>query len=89
MKKANENLERAQGFDTKSEKCVFGPGDKVLPLLPVVSFPFQPWFSGPYSVIQQVSDQDYTILTPDRKRKSKLCYINFLMSLYACHRFCR
>lgn len=40
--------------------------------------PFQAKFSAPYSVLQQVSDVNYLISTPDRRRSTQLCHINML-----------
>lgn len=82
-KLASENLKKAQRkmkrwFDQKSERRVFHPGDKVLALLPIQGSPFQAKFYGPYFVLRQVSEQDYMVSTPDRKRPTQLCHVNLL-----------
>ena len=65
-------------YDHRAEVHVFSPGDQVLALLPVIGSPFQAKFSGPYSVLRQVSDVNYLISTPDRRRVSQLCHVNML-----------
>ncbi|XP_039460221.1 uncharacterized protein LOC120435199 [Oreochromis aureus] len=35
-------------------------------------------FSGPYVVERKLSETDYVVLTPDRKKKSRVCHINML-----------
>ncbi|CAM4678617.1 unnamed protein product [Leuciscus chuanchicus] len=80
---AAKHLETAQGkmkarFDQKSVKRSFHPGDSVLALLPTPGSVFQAKFNGPYIVKKKVSDTNYIINTPDRRRKSRLCHINML-----------
>ena len=57
---------------------MFGLGDKMLTLLPVTSSPFHAKFAGPYTVIRKVSDMNYMIATPDRRKSSQLCHVNLL-----------
>lgn len=70
-------------YDRKTENRTFSPGDPVLALLPLVASPFQATFAGPYSVVRQVSDQNYVISTPDRKRSTQLCHINLLKPYFS------
>ncbi len=56
----------------------FQPGDKVLVLLPMPGSALSAWFSGPYMVESKLSDTDYVIPIPDRKRKKRLCHIKML-----------
>lgn len=68
------------------KKCVvhsFQPGDSVLVLLPVSSSPMHAWFSGPYKIEKKLSDTNYTVLTPDQRRKSRVCHINMLKAYFA------
>lgn len=65
-------------FDRKTVARVFHPGDEVLVLLPVPGPSLQAKFSGPYVVESKLSDTDYVIKTPDRKKKSRVCHINML-----------
>lgn len=65
-------------FDQHAERRVFAEGDCVLALLPLVTSPFQARFSGPYEVLKQLSDLNYLISTPDRRKKTQLCHVNLL-----------
>ena len=73
---AQSNMKRL--YDRKVENRVFLPGDQVLALLPIVTSPFQAKFSGPYSVVKKLSDQNYLIATPDRRSSTQLCHVNLL-----------
>lgn len=64
-------------YDKKTERQLFSPGDQVLALLPVWS-PFQAKFSGPYTVLERLSELNYLIATPDRRRERRLCHVNLL-----------
>ncbi|XP_073672376.1 uncharacterized protein [Paramisgurnus dabryanus] len=87
-KMATENLTDAQrrmkqNYDRKAEARVFGPGDQVLALLPIPGSPFSAKYSGPYSVVRQVSETNYVIATPDRRKATQLCHINLLKPYYS------
>ncbi|KAK0145216.1 Retrovirus-related Pol polyprotein from transposon 412 [Merluccius polli] len=84
---AKRNLVKSQRkmkklFDRRTDKRGFAPGDQVLMLLPVVSSPFHAKFAGPYEILRKVSDQNYVISTPDRRRKTQLCHVNLLTSYH-------
>ena len=70
-------------FDRKAVRRQFQPGDKVLVLLPMPGSSLTARFSGPYLVKSQVSDTDYVIHTPERRRKTRLCHINMLKSYHS------
>lgn len=59
-------------YDRRGELREFSVGDQVLALCPLVSSPFQAKYSGPYTVVERVSDQNYLIATPG-------CRLNFTM----------
>lgn len=87
-KMATENLTEAQrkmkrNYDRKAEARVFSPGDQVVALLPIPGSPFGAKYSGPYSVVRQVSETNYVVATPDRRRATQLCHINLLKPYYA------
>ncbi len=67
-----------QLFDHRAEVRVFQPGDQVLAFVPVVGSPFQVKFVGPYTVLRQVSDLNYLIETPERRKKTCVCHVNLL-----------
>lgn len=80
---ARENLSSTQKkmkrhFDVKSVFRSFQPGDQVLVLLPVPGSCLSSSFSGPYVVDRKLSDTDYVIKTPDRRRPFRVCHINMI-----------
>ena len=80
---AKEALQHSQGnmksqFDLKAVKRSFEPGDQVLVLLPVPSSSLSARFMGPYAIEQKLSETDYVVRTPERRRQSRVCHINML-----------
>ncbi len=55
---------------------------KVLVLLPIVGSALSARFSGPYEVLRKLSNTDYVICTPDRKRKFCVCHVNMLKAFH-------
>lgn len=45
----------------RAENHTFLPGEKVLVLSPILTSPFQAKFTGPYSVLEELSDENYLI----------------------------
>ena len=77
------NLSQAQDtmktwYDKKARTRSFDPGDKVLVFLPITGQPLSAKFSGPYEVEKKISNVNYLIKIPDRKREKRLCHINML-----------
>ncbi len=56
-------------------------GDQVLVLLPLPGSTLQAKFACPYGIEEKLSDTDYVVKTPDRKRKMRVCHIN-MFKLY-------
>lgn len=84
---AKEKLQRSQKkmkniYDRRTEVHEFSPGDQVLALTPIVGSPFQAKFNGPYTVKKKVSELNYLIATPGRKKSTQLCHINLLKPYY-------
>ena len=82
-KLAQENLKRSQckmktWYDKKARDRSFRVGEKVLVLLPIPQHPLQARYCGPYVVTKKVSDLDYVIDTPDRRKARRLCHVNML-----------
>lgn len=80
---AKENLEVCQKrmkerYDQKAVVREFQPGDQVMLLFPLLRSALEPRYSGPYRVEKRVSDVNYVIATPDKRKKSRLCHINML-----------
>ena len=76
-KRVSENLSGAQKkmkkrYDHKTVIRAFSPGDQVLALLPI-----------PYTVIRQISDVNFIVSTPERRRKTQLCHVNLLKPYFS------
>ncbi len=85
---AKEKLSSAQKkmkrlYDRKTEQREFSPGDQVLALLPMANSPFQAKFTGPFTVVRRVSNQNYLLSTPKRRKVTQLCHLNLLKPYYA------
>ena len=65
-------------FDKTAVERQFQTGEQVLVLLPVPGSALTAHFSGPFMVKSKVSDTNYVICTPERRRKTRLCHINML-----------
>ena len=80
---ARSNLKSAQTkmklhYDENAQDRNFEPGDKVLALLPIPGKPLQARYYGPYTVDKKLSDVNYTVNTPERRKQKQLCRINML-----------
>ena len=80
---AKSNLSTAQikmktWYDRKSRTRSFNAGDKVLILLPMSGNCLKAKFHGPYEIQRQINDLNYSVKTPDRMRKTRLCHINMI-----------
>ena len=85
---AKEKLASAQNkmkriHDQRAEGRNFSVDDQVLALLPSVKSPFQAKFMGPYTVVKQLSEQNYLISMPKRRKKTQLCHVNLLKPYHA------
>ncbi len=67
-------------YDRKCVARSFQPGESILLLLAVPGSALKPKFSGPYTVMKKLSDTNYLIRTPDRRRKSRLVHVNMIKS---------
>lgn len=65
-------------FDKDAQLRSFGPGDKVLVLLPIPGSALRARYSGPYEIKEKLNDRDYIVYTPDRRRRCRLCHVNML-----------
>ncbi len=84
---AQESLSSSQSrmkkqYDKQPKDRTFLPGDQVLVLLPIPGSSLSASFSGPYVVERKVSDTNYVIKTPDRRRTSRLCHVNMLKAYH-------
>ena len=83
LNSAHEKLRSSQAkmktwYDKRSRERKFVVGDKVLVLLPIFGQPLKSKFCGPYDVIKKLSDVNYVISTPDRRKNSRVCHVNML-----------
>ena len=80
---ARTNLKSAQKkmkrwYDENAKERKFMPGDRVLALLPFPGKPLQARYCGPYTVDKQISDVNYIVNTPGRRKQKQLCHVNML-----------
>ena len=80
---ARENLKVSQEkmktwYDKNAKERNFNPGDKVLVLLPIPGQPLQARYFGPYAIEKKVSETDYIVQTPGRRKQKRLCHLNML-----------
>ena len=80
---AKRNLQESQSkmkvwYDRKAKSRCFEPGDRVLVLFPVVGNPLQAKYSGPYKVVKKISDTNYLVKNPNRRKETQVCHINML-----------
>ena len=83
MELVQENIHQAQRqqkmwYDRSARERTFNPGEQVLVLLPTTTSKLTAQWQGPYQVLQQVGPVDYSIATPDRRKKKTLFHINML-----------
>ena len=76
---AKRNLQESQ---SKMKSRCFEPGDRVLLLFPVASNPLQAKYSGPYKVVKKISDTNYLVKTPGRRKETQVCHINMLKAYH-------
>ena len=81
------NLQESQSkmkvwYERKAKSRCFEPGDRVLVLFPVVGNPLQAKYSGPYKVVKKVSDTNYLVITPGRRKETQVCHINMLKAYH-------
>ena len=84
---AKRNLQESQSkmkvwYDRKAKSRCFEPGDRVLVLFPVIGNPLQAKYSGPYKVVKKISDTNYLVKTPDRRKETQVCHINMLKAYH-------
>ena len=80
---ARTNLKSAQRkmkrwYDENAKERKFMPEDRVLALLPIPGKPLQARYYGPYTVDKQISDVNYIVNTPGRRKQKQLCHVNML-----------
>lgn len=84
---ASQHLKAAQQtmkyhYDLKVEPRKFRPGEKVLVLLPERKDVFSAKFAGPYRIEKKLSDVNYVVATPDRRKKRRVCHVNMIKAYH-------
>ena len=84
---AKRNLQESQSkmkvwYDRKAKSRCFERGDRVLVLFPVIGNPLQAKYSGPYKVVKKISDTNYLVKTPGRRKETQVCHINMLKAYH-------
>lgn len=74
----NALCEMKNRYDIKAVARSFQPGDNLLVLLPVQGSALSARFTSPYEVVKKLSETDYVIRTPERRRKMRVCHVNML-----------
>lgn len=62
-------------YDKLMEDMTFLPGDQVLVLSTLITSPFQAKFTGPYTVLEKLTDQNYLISVPDKRKKQQVLHV--------------
>ncbi|KAK4314182.1 hypothetical protein Pmani_014515 [Petrolisthes manimaculis] len=81
------NLNKAQTgmkvwYDRKARVRIFKPGDEILLLLPVQGQPLAGRFQGPYRIVKKLSDVNYVVETPDKRKSRRICHVNMIKLYY-------
>ena len=66
----------------KDKITSFEPGERVLVLFPFVGNPLQAKYSGPYKVVRKISDTNYLVRTPGRRKETQVCHINMFKAYH-------
>ena len=65
-------------YDSDAIESSFNPGKKVLALLPVPGNPLNSRSFGPYVIQKKLSNLNYAVVTPERRKQTELCPVNML-----------
>ncbi|XP_076062488.1 uncharacterized protein LOC143037816 [Oratosquilla oratoria] len=80
---AKTNLAHAQSvmktnFDSKALVREFKEGDLVLAYIPISGSPLGAKYHGPYKISKKLSDSNYIISTPDRRKATQHIHVNLI-----------
>ena len=75
---ASSQVRMKRYYDKKAVAHVFHPGDHVLILSPIPGSALSTKFCGPYAVERKISETNYVIQTPDRRRRTRVCHVNMM-----------
>ena len=69
-------------YDKDARNRVFKPGDKVLVFLPIPGHPLQAKYFGSYEIESKISDVNYVVKTPGRRKEKRVCHVNILKEYF-------
>ncbi|XP_069169570.1 uncharacterized protein [Procambarus clarkii] len=80
---ATRNLENTQRtikgrYDRRTKQREFQVGDLVLVCTPTITGSLSARFVGPYPVVKKVTNLNYLLSTPDRRKKETLVHVNMI-----------
>ncbi|KAL4007856.1 hypothetical protein ACER0C_001708 [Sarotherodon galilaeus] len=80
---AQQNMKVAQNkqktwYDKKARERTFQPGQQVLLLLPTTDSKLLARWQGPYKITKRLSNVNYELYMPDRRKKHQVFHINLL-----------
>ena len=76
-------------YDVDAVERNFKPGQKVLALLAVAGNPLNSRFFGPYVIEKRLSDLNYVVVAPDRRKQTQEASSKSTIILFVCPpRFC-
>ncbi|XP_037793846.1 uncharacterized protein LOC119589296 [Penaeus monodon] len=83
---ARANLSEAQRrmktwYDRDAQSRSFSSGEKVLVFLPVPGQSLKARYFGPCIVEKKLSDLNYVIQTPGKRKQSRLCHVNQIRNM--------
>ena len=76
--KAQSKMKMHYDEINKAELREFKEGDLVLALLPMPNQPLKSRYSGPFKVLKRVSEVNYVLATPLRRKKKRSIHVNLL-----------
>ena len=82
MKSSRVPMQNGSMVRQKDKSRCFEPGDRVLVLFPVVGNPLQAKYSRPGKVVKKISDTNYLVRTPGRRKETQVCHINMLKAYH-------
>ena len=80
MQEHMQQAQRAQArvYNRTAQVREFRPGELVLVLIPTAECKFLAKWHGPYEVVEKVSDVNYKVRQPGRRKTSQIYHINLL-----------
>ena len=81
-KKKKKKKKMKHWYDKNVKEKKIKPGDRVLALLSIPGKPLQARYYGPYTVDKKISDANYIVNTPGRRKQKQLCHVYMLKTIH-------